>query len=176
MANIFKNLFTNIKKFSGYTDIVIEKTEQYVHSHHLTEFQKILSPFDTDIPMHVVRKDNGNDIIFLVEPVPGIFAARVNSLPDPGEIETARLFYILNDGSNNRHAQMPSGYQRESSPHSLNTSSQANDREAILVSKKYHYSIEPRDWLNLVEQKYRDGLEQAHTVSTKEFLKHLVKR
>lgn len=176
MANIFQNLFKKVGKFSGYTDAVIKKTEQYVRSHHLVEFQNLLANFDTHIPMHVVQINNGDNVSFVVEPIPGIFAERVNGMPDPGEIETSALFFILNNGSTDRHAKMPSGYARESFPNSLHTGHRDNDREAILVSKKYHYTIEPRNWLDLVEQKYRDGLDKSHSLTAKEFFKQLIKR
>lgn len=177
MANIFQNFFKKVKKTSGYTGLVEKQMEQFVRDKHLAELRKIVAPFETEIPLHVVKINNMKDVTFIVEPISGLFTQRTNALPDPGDVETAALFYYLNDGVNgNRHAQMPKGYERESHPNSTNTSSKDNVREAILVSKKYHYSIEPRNWLQLVEQKHRDGLEKAAEVTTKDFVKTIFGR
>ena len=172
----FNNLFKKVQKFTGYTKFLEDKMEQFVERRHLSEFQKIVAPFETEIPFHVVRIDNNGDTAFHVEPIPGIMFTRDNSLPDPGEFETASLFYVLNDGLENRRALMPDDFDNETSPNSLQTSYKNYSRNRILVKKRFRFKIEPRNWVELVEQKYRNEMEHEFEGITKQFFKSFIKR
>lgn len=176
-TNLFKKfaqpVFQKVQKVTGFSDFTERRMNTFFKTHHLAELQKIVAPFQTEIPLHVVKKADGDRLLFGIEPIEGITFERNNSLPDPGTLDTYSLFFFLNDGISNKKAIMPPDFSNESHPHSLATESTDYARQGIIINKRFNYEIEPRDWLTLVEAKFADDFKNEFDSNVKDFFKSI---
>jgi hypothetical protein len=134
---------------------ILESARRIAHDRYENHLERILGEFDTRIPVGVEEFIRGDSYIFMIGPLEGPTFER-----EDGETRsTSQLFNWLNEGTSIKHIKIIGNYNRESFPSSLVTTSQDNSGIKIIPSKKFESDgIEPRKWLDLLEERYRDEL------------------
>ena len=145
-----KSLFKFKSKRRDYEEIGRKLGRRHVNiatTNYLPALQRIVEPFDTDIPFTSITSNSGGDLRVLLQPLVGPTVERANG----DAVLTAQIFFWLNDGTNERFAHMPGDFQNESFPNSLSTRSSSYDRSKIYLGDSLP-GLEPRNFLKLVKR------------------------
>lgn len=134
---------------------ILEAARRVAQDRYENHLERILGEFDTRIPVGVEEFTRGDSYIFMIGPLEGPKFER-----EDGETRsTSQLFKWLNEGTSIKNIKLIGNYNHESFPSSLVTTSQDNSGVKIIPSKKFESDgIEPRKWLELLEERYRDEL------------------
>ena len=115
------------------------------------ELERIVAPFETNIPFVLRESSSGDSEKVLVGPDLG--PTTLNAAGDT--VRTADIFFWLDQGTDVRYVTMPDDFSNETSPGSLATRRAEYDRARIKVDRgNPHEGIEARNFLEQVGKQY----------------------
>lgn len=138
---------------------ILSATRKIAKDRYENHLERILGAFDTRIPVGIEEFARGDSYIFVIGPLEG---PKFERETDGEMIDTSQLFRWLNEGTSVKHIRMIGDYNLESFPNSLVTINANNSGVTIIATKTVSQDgIEARNWLNLLEERYRDELPKA---------------
>ena len=139
-----------------------KRVEHIYRQNYHTQLERIVAPFESDIQFNYQRIKDGDDIVYGSEAADNI--ATINASGDA--ITSAELFTFLDEGTDSRYVILPSNFQNETTPDSLETFNATYDRDEIYITKVDQGGIEARRFVEtLIRLKEADTGRQIKTAA-----------
>lgn len=154
-----KNNFKNINlQLDAVTSEVLRRQESTAATTYKAEFETYVRPFVSSINFGTETEIRDGNLVTRIGPLPTGTVERAYGPP----VDGATLYKWLDDGTDVRYAQMPSGFSNETSPNSLNSRRVSSyNRSLIYIDKnKAHSGLEPRNISKLIDEKLFDTYAQ----------------
>ena len=157
-----KVIRAKVPKFNILVDKLISTQRQTANLFHKPDLEKIVAPFETNIPIVLEEEITPNSA--RVHVGPSLAGTTTNAAGQ--HVKVADILFWLDQGTDVRYVTMPDDFSNETSPGSLATRRAEYDRARIKVDRgNPHDGIEARKFMEKIGQRYsRTYIRRMKTV------------